>query len=614
MKAVNLIQGTPEWHAHRANHFNASDAPAMMGVSPYKTRSQLLHEMATGITPDVDPATQRRFDDGHRFESLARPLAEEIIGEVLYPVTGTNGRHSASFDGLTLGEDKAFEHKTLNAEITAAFEQMDRMGPHDDAAACRLLPEVYRVQMEHQLIVSGAERVLFMGSKWSGDELVEQRHCWYYPDATLRAAIIAGWEQFERDLSAYTPPAAAEPAPVGKAPDTLPALLVQVTGAVTASNLADFKAVALGAIRSVNRDLRTDQDFADADKAVKWCGDVETRIEAAKEHALSQTASIDALFKALDDIKSEARDVRLGLEKLVKARKESVKSEAVEAARAAMASHIASLNAELAPIRLSLPPVDFGAAIKGLKTFASMNDKLGTALAAGKIAADAQARVIRQNLADFKILAAGFEHLFSDLQTLALKDGGDFMALVGARIANHKAAEAAKEAQRKADEERRIAEAEARAREQERARIAEEQRRKEAATLAEAERIARERHAEEVREQYVKAEAERMESEAARAKLLAAVQEVSAGNPADPDLFGKPADTTKPAEIKLGDICRHLGLTMSADFVAGTLGVPHDATDKNAKLYTLANARRIMLALSEHAAKCADSIGSDQIS
>ena len=73
MKTHNdLIQGSPQWHAHRARHWNASDCPAMLGCSPYETRQQLLHRMHTGITPEVDAGTQRRFDDGHRFEALAR--------------------------------------------------------------------------------------------------------------------------------------------------------------------------------------------------------------------------------------------------------------------------------------------------------------------------------------------------------------------------------------------------------------------------------------------------------------------------------------------------------------------------------------------------------------
>jgi predicted phage-related endonuclease len=41
-----------------------------------------------------------------------------------------------------------------------------------------------------------------------------------------------------------------------------------------------------------------------------------TRLEAAKQHALSQTASIDALFRAMDEISAETRRVRLDLVKL----------------------------------------------------------------------------------------------------------------------------------------------------------------------------------------------------------------------------------------------------------------------------------------------------------
>lgn len=326
MKIVQLQQGSPEWHAHRARYFNASDAPAMMGCSTYTTRAQLLRDLHTGMTGRVDAATQRRFDDGHRFEALARPLAEAIIGDDLYPVVGSEGRLSASFDGLTLDEGTAWEHKTLNDALRAILPAEGVGGPEVGAA----LPLQNRVQMEQQCMVSGAGRELFTASRWSSDdELVEARHCWYTPDAELRAAIASGWQQLEADLAAYTLPPAAEPAPIGRAPDSLPALRIEVTGAVTASNLAEFKHTALAAIRSVNRDLKTDADFADADKAAKWCADVEARLKAAKEHALSQTASIDELFKALDDIAAESKAVRLDLDKLVKRRKDEVREQAV---------------------------------------------------------------------------------------------------------------------------------------------------------------------------------------------------------------------------------------------------------------------------------------------
>lgn len=122
MKILNLVQGSPEWDAHRATHFNASDAPAMLGCSPYMTRSELLHRMHTGITPEVDPATQRRFDEGHQAEQLARPLAEEIIGEELAPLVGVSDRYSASFDGLTMMGDVQMDE--LLAGYDAVFMGM----------------------------------------------------------------------------------------------------------------------------------------------------------------------------------------------------------------------------------------------------------------------------------------------------------------------------------------------------------------------------------------------------------------------------------------------------------------------------------------------------------
>ena len=452
MKIHDLQQGSPEWLAYRAQHFNASDAPAMMGCSPYKTRAQLLREMHTGVAPDVDIGTQKRFDNGHRAEALARPLAEEFIGAELYPVTGSEGKYSASFDGLTLDEGTGFEHKAMNDDLRACIVD------EDSGAA---LPLHHRVQMEQQLMVSGAERILFMTSAWTPDgDLIEERHCWYYSEPALRDKIIAGWRQFERDLAEYVPTAAADPAPVGKAPETLPALRIEVTGAVTASNLAEFRETALAAIRSVNRTLKTDQDFADAERAVKWCADVESRLKAAKDHALSQTASIDLLFKALDDIGTEARTVRLDLDKLVTRRKTEVKEEAVAAARRALEQHVAAINAEIAPMRLPPVPADFAGAIRGLRSVASMDDKLQGLLASAKVACDAVARGIRTNVAAFNEHAQGFEFLFVDLGQIVHKAPEDFEATLYARITVHKEAEAARERQR--------AEAEARAAEQRR--------------------------------------------------------------------------------------------------------------------------------------------------
>src|SRR5690606_27899364 len=123
--------------------------------------------------------------------------------------------------------------------------------------------------------------------------------------------------------AAYQPEEAAPAPVVGRAPDQLPSLHIEVTGMVTASNLAEFKASAMAVLGSINRDLQTDEDFADAEQTVKWCKGVEERLDAAKSHALSQTASIDELFRTIDSVSAEARRIRLELDKLVTREKEN---------------------------------------------------------------------------------------------------------------------------------------------------------------------------------------------------------------------------------------------------------------------------------------------------
>ena len=417
MTIHTLVQGSPEWHAYRAQHFNASDAPAMLGVSPYKTRNQLLHELHTGITPEVDPAMQRLFDTGHAAEAAARPLAEEIIGEDLYPVVGSLGELSASYDGLTMDGRIVFEHKLMNLDLAQSL-------------ANGIIPDSYHPQMEQQLLVSGAAKVLFMAT--SADRTAME-HVWYTSNPELRAKIIAGWEQFAKDLSTYVAPAVMVDV-VGHTPDTLPALHIEVAGMVTASNLAQYKEHALAVFGSINRELTTDQHFADAEKAVKWCADVESRLVAAKEHALSQTASIDQLFKAIDDISAEARRTRLELDKLVKARKEELRTSIVTDGVNALRAHVAELNVRIGKPYMPVVNADFAGSIKGKKSLDSMRSAVDTVLANGKIEANAIADKICTNLRYVLDTSPVPLSLLPDLQLICLKAPDDFVLLVKSRI------------------------------------------------------------------------------------------------------------------------------------------------------------------------------------
>lgn len=436
MKIHNVAQGSAEWLALRAQYRTASEAPAMMGASKYQSRTDLLIAKKTGITPDVTPSQQFIFDKGHATEALARPLTETLIGEELYPIVATEGSLLASMDGATMLGETLFEHKLWNESVVAQVKAGD-LAPH------------YYWQLEQQLLVSGAERVIFVCSDGTPDNFV---HMEYRPVAGRAAQLIEGWKQFEADLDNFEM-ADAPSIVVGKAPDELPALRIELTGMVTASNLKVFEDSALAVIDTVKTTLSTDQDFADAKKAVKWCGDVEEAVAVAKKQALSQTQSIDELFSSLDRISAHARETRLKVDKLVKAQELLVKTNIKQKAELALADHIAAINKTLGNVTLPHVVSDFAGAMKNKRTIASLQDAVDTELARAKIDASQAADSIRLNLTSLAELAVDYAFLFSDVQQLVTKANDDLVTLIKFRISEHQKAEKEKaDAKRIAEE------------------------------------------------------------------------------------------------------------------------------------------------------------------
>lgn len=565
MEILDLKQGTRAWVEHRATALNASDAPVMLGVSPYSTRQELIHERATGIVnAEIDPATAKRFADGHRFESLARPLAEQIVGEELFPVVGKSGKYSASFDGLTLLEDTAFEHKTLGEAL--------RYTPWDEGNGDHL-PLHYRIQLEHQCMVCPSiERVLFMASKWDdGGNLIEERHCWYAPNPELRARIIAGWEQFEADVAAYVPTEAA--APVVPAPmESLPAVVVQVQGALTvAGNLPAFGQALRSFIERIPLKPATDQQFADAEAACKALKKAEDALTQAEDGALAQISDVEQMRRAVADLKELARSTRLATEKLVKAEKDARRTEKVMAARSEFDKHVARLQLDIKGVRLMVPAPDFGGAIKGMSSIASMDDKLTAALIEGKANANTVAGRVMNNLQSLDSVPR-YAHLFADRQELAYKDAEVLELLMQKRVDAEQARIEA-ERQRIRSEEQAKAQAEAQA--------------------------AREAQAQQAIQQ---AAAPAAAPAAQRAQLDADPRfaAVVAGAPAAP--APAPWDADEAATLKLGDVnARLTPIQVSADGLR-ELGIEPAGRERRAVLYRESQFAEICGAIARRAA------------
>ncbi len=550
MKIRKLEQGSPQWLAHRRTTRNASDAPVMMGISPNISRRELVKLRATGLDREHSDYVQKNvLDRGHQVEPKLRALAEHMLGEDLYPVTGVtdDGYLGASFDGVTLDESAIFEAKQYSAEKIALVEQN------------QLPPQDYWQVVQQFAVCESAKVCVYV----VGDGTEERTRYMRVAREQIEADIpklLAGWEQFDKDVAAYVPEAAAAPAPVGRAPDRLPALHIEVTGMVTASNLREWKDSAIAVFKGISTDLQTDQDFADAEQTVKFCADVESQLKAAKQHALSQTASIDELFRVIDSISAEARAKRLELEKLVTREKEARRLDIVTRGRDAYVAHLDELKAETNGVWLPLPPPDFAGAIKGKRTLSSMQDAVDTVLAHAKIAANESAKHIRAALACLTEETAEHKHLFPDYLTFIAKPVEDIRALVRGRIAEHQQRE-----QERLDRERE------RIRQEEQDKLAAEQRQRD--------------------------EDARRAAEPAPAPAPVAAPPVAAPAAALSLAAVSTPAAVPAARIKLGDLNAAIApLSITADGLAA-LGFRPVGTERAAKLYAGEDFPRICAAL-----------------
>lgn len=425
MKILDLVQGSPEWHAMRAEHYRtASRAASAVGKGKYQSRNELLAEISTGIRPEIDAGTQKRFDDGHKTEALARPIAESIVGDELYPATGLSddGYLLASLDGVTMMENVIWEHKHINAELRTATAET--------------LPEHYKIQMDQGMAVTGATKCLFMASNGTKDDC---NWFWYERDESRIAAVIAGWQQFDADLAEFQPKESA-PQAVGAAVERFPALFIDLEGDVKGSNLITYQSAVTERIKAINTDLKTDQDFADAEKMVKFLADTEKEVETVKDQALAKTASIDELFRTIDNLKEVMRSKRLELNKLVTERKKEVKVEIAKAARGLVEQHISKLNESLGGPYMPSIATDFNEAMKGKRTVTTLQSAADDEVAHAKIAANDIAETIRANLKQLD--AVNYPFLFNDRAQLLQKAPDDLASLIVARESQHEKAEA----------------------------------------------------------------------------------------------------------------------------------------------------------------------------
>ena len=142
------------WRQARKNSIGASDAAAVMGISPWKTEAQLWDEKANGKTLDFNNADTVR---GHRSENHILELygietgRKIFSGERIMLLSKRNRFMSCTLDGI----DFTDEDNPIIIEVKSVkFSH----GEWSDEK----IPDYYFTQLLHQLAVTGWNEAILL--------------------------------------------------------------------------------------------------------------------------------------------------------------------------------------------------------------------------------------------------------------------------------------------------------------------------------------------------------------------------------------------------------------------------------------------------------------------
>lgn len=154
-KMIDLVQGSPEWHDFRKGKIGSSAAAAVMGKSRFDTPRSLYRRMK-GLDPEIED--NFAMARGRREEPHALAWACQKLGADFDPAVLQSVEHPeiiASLDGFCAFLGYGIEIKT------------PRKDDHADAIFGEI-PEAYRIQMQHQMLVSGAQKWVYVS--WDGSD------------------------------------------------------------------------------------------------------------------------------------------------------------------------------------------------------------------------------------------------------------------------------------------------------------------------------------------------------------------------------------------------------------------------------------------------------------
>jgi len=157
------VQGSQAWLDFRRDKVGASDASAVFGTNYFTSRQKLLESKISGAIVTPNAAMQRG--------TLLEPVARDYINQL------TNSDYKPALI-------QSIEYPSLFASLDGYWEKEDGevvileiKVPGKSSHSCALegrVPGIYIQQLDHQLLVSGLDFVIYFS--FDGDTGVSVRH------------------------------------------------------------------------------------------------------------------------------------------------------------------------------------------------------------------------------------------------------------------------------------------------------------------------------------------------------------------------------------------------------------------------------------------------------
>ena len=167
------IQGSPEWLAYRKTKIGASDAPIIMGDSPWKNIVELWKEKCT--IDATTRATSKLMQRGIDLEPVARSFYIDLTHNFVAPAVLDHPSIEfmmASLDGITYDRKTAVEIKCAGAK--------------DHATAVNgIVPKKYYAQLQHQIEVAGLDDIDYFSFDGNAGVIVNVKRDQAYIDKLL---------------------------------------------------------------------------------------------------------------------------------------------------------------------------------------------------------------------------------------------------------------------------------------------------------------------------------------------------------------------------------------------------------------------------------------------